>query len=268
MKKFIARFFLVNLAVSGTECFAQEWGTVPAIFAKEEPSQSSELPPKKENSSKLFLDDGFYVGVGGGYDAYTIRRVVHAEILDEPLFDERTHISPQGFIGTFFLGYGYTFKQLAYIGIEGFSNLSTANSKTNTTVSSNMGPFVYNTNITTFLSYGVSLLPGVKVIDSSLIYLRVGFIQTCIKEKETECLTTSFNGVPFLECTKHHYANGLSLGLGFEQAVYWHLSLRGEFIHTFYSSFTNHYASVVSETEAKLRPSNNQFILSLIWHIW
>ena len=125
-----------------------------------------------------------------------------------------------------------------------------------------------HTKTSTDFSYGVSLLPGYKVNDRSLIYFRLGYVRARFKEKEKESLLNAPNGTPFLQLTFDRYANGFSYGFGFEEAVYRRLSLRAEFTHTSYQSFWNTYTSFVSSTTAKLQPSNNQFTLALIWHIW
>lgn len=254
MKKIMQRFsFITVVLFLSSACFADD-------LEKNDCSCSSK--------KTLSLSDGFYLGIGGGYSWYSIQRKVQATILDSPLFREKNFVNPEGVIGTLFVGYGHSIKERGYLGAEIFGNLTGADKKISTTIFQPLGEFKYNTKTSTDFSYGVSLLPGYKVNDRSLIYLRLGFVRARFKEKEKESLLDAPNGTPFLQSTFDHYANGFSYGFGFEEAVYWRLSLRAEFTHTIYQSFRNTYTSFVSSTTAKLQPSNNQFTLALIWHIW
>lgn len=245
--------------------FAQEENTASVASTENPTSQPSS---QKKQKKKHRLDDGFYVGIGGGYNWYTIHRHVQATILDDPLFNETAYAYPTHMVGTLFLGYGHTLNCPAYLGVEGYIDLTNAHSHEYTTVFSDAGPYVYKTATTARFGYGCSLLPGYKWRDSSLVYLKFGFTQTRFKELEKEYLTTAANGQPFLKTTKYHSANGFSYGIGVEEALYWGLSLRGEFSHTTYQSFTNTYTSFVSSTKVSLQPSNTEFVLSLIWHFW
>jgi hypothetical protein len=256
----ISLFFIaVTLLFSPTNSFAQDGESCPFIITED-------ITPPDCCQTELCLDEGFYLGIGGGYDWYNIRRNVHSTILDDPLFNEKIFVCPNNFMGTLFLGYGRSLKSPFYVAVEGFFNLSNAHSNVTTTVFSTQGPFAYHTKTSAEFSYGCSLLPGYKWRDSSLAYFKLGYTQTRIKEEEKEFLLSAANGLPFLHSTVYHYANGFSFGLGFEEAVYRRLSLRGEITHTCYPSFMNTYTSVVSSTKVKLQPANTEFILSLIWH--
>jgi opacity protein-like surface antigen len=253
-KKIMPRFsFITALLFLSSACFADD-------------------PEKNDCSSgakkTLSLNDGFYLGIGGGYSWCSVQRNVHATILGDSLFRETTFVNPDGFMGTLFVGYGHFIKERGYLGAELFSNLTGIDKKISTTIFQSLGEFTYKTKTSTNFSYGVSLLPGYKVNDCSLIYLRLGFVRARFKEKEKESLLNAPNGAPFLQTTLDRYTNGCSYGFGFEEAVYWRLSLRAEFSRTSYWSFGNTYTSFVSSTTAKLQPSTNQFTLSLIWKIW
>jgi len=237
---------------------------VSACFAEE--LAQKHLPPTPPKL--LCLNDGFYAGVSGGYSWNAIQRNEHASILGDPLFSEKSFVNPAGFTGTLFMGYGYYFKGLYYLGAEGFGNLTGASETINTDFFGTLGEYTYHTRTSTDYSYGASLLSGYKVSDLTLIYMRFGFVQERFKEEERESLLSAPNGKPFLESNTHYFANGFSYGFGFEQALYSRLSFRGEFTHTSFQSFTNTYTSFVSATTAKLQPSNNQILFGLIWHIW
>lgn len=253
-KKIMPRFsFITTVLFLSSACFAD------GLEKNDRPFSSKKT---------LSLSDGFYLGIGGGYSWVSVRRNIHATILGDPLFREKAFVNPDGFMGTLFVGYGRSIKERGYLGTELFCNLTGADEKISTAIFQPLGGFTYNTKTSTDFSYGVSLLPGYKVNDRSLIYFRLGYVRARFKEKEKESLLNAPNGTPFLQLTFDRYANGFSYGFGFEEAVYRRLSLRAEFTHTSYQSFWNTYTSFVSSTTAKLQPSNNQFTLALIWHIW
>lgn len=254
VKKILPRFSVITAGIFlSTACFADNLEKNDRTFS---------------SKKTLSLSEGFYLGIGGGYSWYSVQRNVRATILGGLLFREKIFVNPDGFLGSIFVGYGHSIKERGYLGAELFSHLTGANEKISTAIFHSLGEFTYHTKTSTDFNYGVSLLPGYKVNDRSLIYLRLGFVRARFKEKEKESLLDAPNGEPFLQSTFDHYANGFSYGFGFEEAVYWSLSLRAEVTHISYQSFWNTYSSFVSSTTAKLHPTNNQFTLALIWHIW
>ncbi len=100
-------------------------------------------------------------------------------------------------------------------------------------------------------SWGVSLLPGIKLNDQSLLYGRIGYVRTYLKSVEKGVISGS--------ATDTDWENGADLGIGLETLLMGNFSLRAEYNHIFYNAFTTPLSTRIS-------PANNQFVLGLIYH--
>lgn len=220
----------------------------PAVLAASYKGESAEpMAMAAAPVATKSLHDGFYVGLAGGYDSYRVRR---STSLPGGTFTENPVTNPAGWVGGLFAGYGQSFQNLYYLGGELFVNDS--NASAGSTATSVVGTYKSKFEVNT--SYGLALLPGLKVNDSSLFYLRVGYNWANLKGKEIATIA----GVS-TAASKSNTQGGFNYGLGIETAIYENLSLRGEFTHTDYSSFT-------SALGTKWSPSDNQFMLGLAYH--
>lgn len=209
------------------------------------------MPAPAPCPSVKALHDGFYLGVAGGYDSYRVRRSTNLTFGGLTITGNPA-VSTTGFVGGLFAGYGQAFENLYYLGGEIFVNDSDANvssSRSNTTATS-----VYSTSVNVRTSYGLALLPGVMVNDSSLLYLRLGYNWANIKGNETFTV-----GATSTSASKSSTRGGYNVGLGIETAVYQNFSVRGEYSYSSYNSFT-------SALGTKYSPYDNQFMLGLIYH--
>jgi outer membrane immunogenic protein len=190
------------------------------------------------------LMDGFYLGAQGGYDSYRVR-----ETLSTPGSSSITGTSvlnTTGWVGGLFLGYGQYINRF-YLGIEGFGNASNSQQANSTT--DLLGTYYSQFQVNS--SYGLALLPGVSINDTTLGYLRLGYNWANLKLKET---VTGSNGV-----SKSNTSNGFNLGLGIETLIVDNWSVRTEYSHTYYNSFNTSYGTSVN-------PSDNQFMLGVLYH--
>lgn len=194
------------------------------------------------------LNEGVYVGVGLGYDAYRIRQSFR-------LLDAMSNINSgdpvstaNGANGSLFLGYGRYFDWFYFAG-EVMANMSRANADYTLQTSA----LTYHTDIDVRASYGAGLLPGIKLTESTMFYGRIGYVRTYIKATEYGVGATAFSNA------HTDWFNGLSFGLGFETAMTNNIGVRGEFTHTAYDSST-------SLLGTKFSPSNNQVVASLLYH--
>lgn len=188
------------------------------------------------------LKDGFYVGGQVGYDSYRVRQSVDlgAGATANPV------VNPTGFVGGLFLGYGQYMNNWFYLAGEIFGNYSGAE----TSWSGNIGGTAYSSKFEADNSeYGISLLPGVKLNDTSLGYIRLGWNWARLKASETTTTSTS----------ETNTQSGFNYGLGIETLVYDNWSVRTEYSHTNYNSFSTDFGT-------KFSPSDNQFMLGLIYH--
>ncbi|SRR3990167_855353 len=202
----------------------------------------------------LMIKDGWYLGAQLGGDSYRVNHnasVINAtgSLTASPV------INPTGVVGGLFGGYGQYFSDIYYLGGELFANASNASSKYSvaTTASGSAFPASYYAKVSIQGSYGFGLLPGLKLNDASLLYLRLGYNRVSIKGQET----ATIGGVSSSN-SKTNWSSGFNLGLGLETAFYQNWSLRAEASHTNYSSF---YSGAT-----KIIPYDNQAMLGLIYH--
>lgn len=133
----------------------------------------------------------------------------------------------RGVPATAFAGYGATINKNIYLGGEVLATLGTFN-VTNATTS--IG------GLKTTYGYGASVIPGLYVSESSMIFARVGIVRSRFSDL-SETVT------------------GGQVGLGLQTTVTQNWDLRGEYDYTKYSSVHN------------LNPQTDAFNLGLIYKI-
>ncbi len=198
-------------------------------------------------SSPRVLHDGAYLGVSIGYDTYKARANYA-----NPALAENTVYTPSGFLGNLLLGYGHYFKNIIYLGIETFLNGTRADSGHSASTNTPTSTFYGTMNIKG--SYGFAIMPGIKMGDASLFYLRFGYINSRFKTNES----SNVGGVMTNNLTTN-WLNGYTNGLGLETAVYGNVSMRAEYNHTTYNSFHTGAGTIYN-------PSDNQAMLSVLYH--
>jgi len=192
----------------------------------------------------VLLHDGWYVGIQGGYDSYRIRQSISD--MDSSI---STPISATGWVGGLYLGYGQYLTDLFYLGGEILGNYSGAQSSTNFSD----GADSVSAKSQARGSWGLALLPGIRLNDTSLGYVRLGWNWVSLKGSVNGIVDgTTFSG------SNTHTANGFDLGLGIETLVYQNWSVRTEYNHTWYNNF--------STSGASFNPSDNQFTLGISYH--
>ncbi|RDI44549.1 outer membrane protein [Aquicella lusitana] len=204
-------------------------------------AMAAPCPPPK------MLKDGWYVGGQVGYDSYRVRQNINtpstSDIIGNPV------LNATGWVGGLFLGYGQYLTDLFYLGGEIFANVSDADE--NYSLTDTVG--TYNSKFEVNSSYGLALLPGLRLNDTSLGYIRLGWNWANLKGKE--------NITGGASSSKSHTSNGFNLGLGLETLVYENWSVRTEYSHTWYNSFNSG-----GTFGTKFNPSDNQFMLGVLYH--
>lgn len=210
------------------------------------------------------LKDGFYVGLQGGYDSYNVRQSgsstrTNADGVVNATSSSQTH-NPNGWVGGALVGYGQYFETF-YLGAEAMINASSAETSGNSALSSSdadsTATITANTNFKVNSSYGLALLPGVKLNDSTLGYIRLGYNWANMKAKVNFVDSTAPEST--IAASKSNTQGGWVYGLGMESAFYQNFSARAEYSYTDYNSFNAGGSS--------FSPSDNQFMLALIYHI-
>lgn len=247
MKKQL-RLSLISSAVllaATTACFA---GSYKGENYKGEAMQPCPTP--------LMIKDGFYLGAQLGYDSYRVRHNVNIVGVDNAIATNPA-MSVTGWVGGIFGGYGQYINEMYYLGGEIFVNTSAASSTTNTTYTDIADALTVSSSskVEVGTSYGISLLPGVRLNDASLLYVRLGYNEANIKGKT---FVNVNNGLATASSSKSSWRGGFNYGLGLESAFYQNWSVRTEFTHTNYSSF--------NDGVARLSPSDNQFMVGVNYH--
>jgi opacity protein-like surface antigen len=214
----------------------------------------------------LMLLDGFYVGAQAGYDLYRTRVSSDAVfpavvgLIAPSSISANPVVSSNGFVGGLFGGYGELWSDFYYTGIEVFVNGSTAKqAQTLTNAAADGSSVQFNTQITTDLSWGISVIPGLKYSDSSLIYGRVGYSQAKLRGQSSATYVEPGLSPVIFGYNRKQFVGGLSYGIGIETAIYRNVSLRSEYNHYGYNSFSDPSGTNYSA-------SNSQLMVSLAYH--
>lgn len=208
----------------------------------------------------LTIKDGFYLGAQLGYDSYRARR---NSTMNFATFSSSSNpvTNAAGFVGGLMGGYGQYFNEMYYLGGEIFVNTSGASqSSTASSTDATTTASVYS-KVSVGTSYGISLLPGVKLNDASLLYVRLGYNRARIKGQGTATV-----GTTSVAYSNNNWSSGFNYGLGIESSFYPNWSVRGEYTHTNYNSFSANATSGANSASTSLSPSDNQFMLGLIYH--
>ena len=200
------------------------------------------------------LKTGLYLGGQVGYDSYRVRESIDASSLG---FRTNPVLNANGWVGGLMLGYGMMIYDWVYLGGEVFGNLSGASQTMSPT---RTGSGAVNTDFQVSGSWGVGLLPGIKVTDSTLTYVRLGWNWANLKQNVN---VTDVTGAIVSTGSKSETSNGFVFGVGMETLIVENWSLRGEFDHTWYSDFTALSTTLATVTT---NPSDNQYMLALIYH--
>jgi opacity protein-like surface antigen len=205
----------------------------------------------------LMLRDGFYVGAQALYDSYRVRQTATGAV-GPILFNTSEVIGANGWGGGIFGGYGMYFNNFYYLGAEVFVDGTGASQYGS--FSAGAAPLINdNTAFNVGASWGISVLPGLKLNDSSLGYVRLGYEAANIRGRSAVTSTTVAAGAITNYGSRSSWQSGFDYGIGLETAVYPDVSVRGEFDHTSYSSITS--------GNTKFSPTDNQYTFGVSYHI-
>lgn len=195
------------------------------------------------------LMDGWYLGAQAGYDSYRIRQSISG------VGEFSSTASATGWVGGLFAGYGQYFSNYYYLGGELLANYN-GNNQTTFSMVDNDGDSA-NQKFEAKGTWGISLLPGIKLNDTTLGYVRLGYNWTNFEASDS----AADAGVT-ASGSKSNTEGGFDFGLGLETLVYQNWSVRTEYNHVWYNSF-NFNAGPASES---FDPSDNQFTLGVLYH--
>lgn len=261
---FILKALAVSLMLVSATAMANTKGY------KGETDLKCEAPAPCCPTCPVSLMDGFYVGLGLGYDNYRVRQNFDLSEtgLGTPFLNGNPPISVNGWTPQLFLGYGKNMSDAFYLGAEVFIDTSNAEASYNVSDTT----FNYSSKIEAELGYGVALLPGIKLNCTTLGYLRLGYNWVRMEYKQN---MTDNNLDTRGSSSNTDTVHGFSYGIGMETLLNCNWSLRGEYIHTNYSSSHSGLSVIGSQglapppttiLDSSYDPSDNQYMLSLIFH--
>lgn len=149
------------------------------------------------------------------------------------------------------MGYGKMINHLFYLGGEIFINAN--NTQQNFEAVTTAGTVAYTSQTSSGPTGGIGILPGIKLTDSTLTYIRLGVNRTTSQMQET------LTGAVTNSISKS--GNGFVFGVGMETLITSNYSLRGEFDHMYINSY-----NTFSIYNTIVKPSTNQFTMAVIYH--
>ena len=137
-----------------------------------------------------------------------------------------------------------------YWGGEIFANSNNFSQSFLTTTTSS-----YTNTFNTSSVIGLAFTPGVRFTDDTMAYVKLGWSRAILKTEETVTGTADANQV--------NDSSQFMFGVGIETLLLNQWSLRTEFNHLFYNSY-----NTTVPYRTKVVPSDNQFVVGLIYHFW
>lgn len=207
----------------------------------------------------LVLFDGFYLGVAAGYDSYRVNDDLnYTNPANGTLFQRDPVLDAAGPVGGAFVGYGMVFWNFhrTYLGIELFGNGSAGEARDQIIAQTPGLHQELETQVKIKSSYGISLLPGIKLTKGTLLYARLGYNWSHIDVDEV----LINNGDEIINQEEIQTTQGFNYGIGVESAALCeYFSVRLEYSHTAYHSYD-------TDIGTHINPTSNQFMASLIYH--
>jgi len=228
------------------------------LFWSVKTSAESVLSVPVPCATPIELKDRYYIGVAAGYDVYKMKdNISYQNDENQNAAKTNPELAVNGMIGDVIFGYGKFLGKNSnfYLGAELFANGSAADNDFQTNLPSI--PVIIDTDVVVNGSYGLAVLPGLRINKTTMMYLKVGYNWSTVSFDET---VRSQNEFEFNSIEYHDEATikGLLYGIGIESAFNDRFSLRSEYTHTFYTSFT-------ATSAARIASSRNQYLLGLIY---
>lgn len=217
---------------------------------------------------ELVLRDGLYIGLQAGYDSYRLATDADSFPISDPILGETVTADPRlaanGAVGGLFIGYGKYFPEFynTYLGLEIFGNWTAASTDYEiTTVSAVTNNFL-STDVNIKNNYGISAMPGIKLNNATLLYVRLGYNWARIDYDESGTIDIEdAEAITPYAFDNNVTKGGFQYGVGIESTFMDGWSVRAEYNHTGFGSFSTD----VLDTDVS--PSDNQFMLGLIYHV-
>lgn len=208
-----------------------------------------------------------------------------------------------GVDGTAFIGYGGSFNNQWYLGLEIFGDITSLEHKSRNRLSESFASYdpdgtgtvisagtssatPVRFNIKKQWGLGVDLRPGYMLTDATVLYGIIGYEYSRWK---MDGYVDGINGDNVFGFTtssrnfsnKDKNENGFRLGLGMGTNITRNVQLRGDYVHTWYQSFNRSVATsgafsatdgsgtvfyTTTANRVNARPMNDAFTLGVVWN--
>lgn len=218
----------------------------------------------------VMLHDGFYVGAQVGYEAFRVRRNVFLNVRPRvTVFEADPALNASGWLGGLFVGYGRYLCDLYYLGAEVYGNWSGARAHWHAHV---FNPnLLFDTDFRVRGSWGINLVPGIRLNDTSLGYFKIGYnwARFDFDRDHNNFVFNNFNNFNNDDdgSSGNRSRNGWSLGLGIETLLWENWSVRTEYDHIWFRNRNNnHDDDVFVNNGNRFNAQDNQFLVGLVYH--
>ncbi|MEM1243983.1 MAG: outer membrane beta-barrel protein [Pseudomonadota bacterium] len=216
----------------------------------------------------------FYLGVGIARDTGRANVVDSVSTNDSTI--PRLHaingdLGIDGIAGRLVGGYGVTFMNRYYLAVEGFGELTSNQGKT--TIVGNGGVGSEAWQLRERYSYGVRLVPGFKLTDSTMFYGTVGWVRSRFQLTNSGKGSFDQTGFVYIPNGVEKSRNGIAAGAGLQVMLANNVSMRAGWEWRRYRSFNSPLAtrvieqSIVARSRAEIKHlTTDQFYLDMIYH--
>lgn len=196
------------------------------------------------------MASGFYAGGGIGVLDLNNKSTANVTTKSSGAVTTATNNSGKmGVNGALLAGYGWSLPNRLYVGVEAFTNYTSAKISSNSTSSAST---VVNSLRATYV-YGARVLPGYQTTPSTVVYGILGVARG--KFKTTGTVTTNKGVVTDTGAGDQNFSlNGYQLGLGSMTEVAKNVALRGDVIYTTYQNKTFNTSTSTTTTSYRVMP--------------
>lgn len=216
------------------------------------------------------LNGGWYVGFQAGKQVLNINDHLYLCDDDTDITTMNPTLSLQNWFPGLFMGFGHYFNDRFYLGGEVFANrIHGSSSYQYQSISRSAIDIDYFTiNYQVNNNYGVSILPGLKLTPTLMIYARLGWNTLQFKAQQTlvsDADTSVYHNQITIPFSKSTQTSGMNYGIGIESLIYKNISIRGEYSETQYNSI-NSYSFFTTKLGSNFAPRDYRVSLGIIYH--
>ena len=198
--------------------------------------------------------DGFYIGAGLGPEVTSLN--TNTNTVSPGAFNVNNHSrkAATGLFGTIFGGYAWHYH--AYF-MAGEVNFNASNVKTTAYNNEFINQNFSHTDERMRHSYGLSVLPGYLISPATLLFTRLGYVQSIY--------STSTNDPTFTNMSKH--LSGIRFGLGVNQTLNEKVTMRMEYSQAHYQDTATTVVDGAVTKNTNITPTTGLVEFSLLYKL-